>query len=113
MRFSRDDRVRRFRTESPASPCCPAFQPFGCCCWEQLPDGAARHGRFFGESVGHVFAGADHAVPDGIAYRLAGDLLRHDGRRGGGRRLHPADVQGRGPGDLEAFTETAPELQRN
>ena len=62
-----------------------------------VPDGAARARALLRRIVRPHIRRRDRAVPDGLVYRLAGDILRHDGRRGRGRRLHPADVR---PGDL-------------
>ena len=49
---------------------------------EQFPTALRGRGHFFGESFARMFAGVMAAFRDGLAYRLADDLLWHDDRHG-------------------------------
>src|SRR5262249_15028072 len=66
----------------------------------RLPVGAIPHGAawprpFLRRVVRAHFRGRAGALRARTAYRVAGHLLWHDGRRRGGRRLPPAHVRSR------------------
>ena len=65
---------------------------------EQFPTALRARGHIFGEFDRPDLCRRAGAVSDDTAHRLADDLLRHDFRGGGDRRLHPVAVRPRDRG---------------
>ena len=78
---------------------------------EQFPTALRGRGHFFGELFGRIFAGVLVPYRDGLAHRLADDLLWHDGRSWSLIGACIPFALGRETlGNLETFTEVLPEL---